>query len=173
LTGTPAAPTASAGTSTTQLATTAFVSNRVWVGPASSYTNNTTSLTTVLTSPTIGANATIAFQCSGVYSFNTAAEKAEFGITASQTPQSIIYFGYIVTGTGNGALNFPLPATASGTALVSGTLAGATSTNYGFSIQGTIVWNATTPGTFALGAATNSTSGTIAIAVNNASCTLY
>jgi hypothetical protein len=160
----------SAGSWAMLLYPSAIQSRGVSAGPSSSYTNGTTSLTTVLTSSMIAANATVSFHCSGLYSFNTAAEKAEFGITTSVAPQTITYFGYIVTGAGNGAANFPLPATASATALTSQSVAGATGTNYGFSVEGTIVWNATTAGTFTLGAATNSTSGTIAIAVNNANC---
>jgi hypothetical protein len=148
--------------------------SNTFVGPASSYSNATTSLTTVLTSPTIAAGTAVAIHCWGMYSFTTAAEFAELGITTSQTPVSIAYsglFGYsLVTNTGTAGTTGN--GTSSGAIIKSTIITAALSTPYSFQLDGVIVWNASTPGTFALGAATSSTSGTINVGANQAYCTI-
>jgi hypothetical protein len=139
-------------------------------GPASNYSNATTTLTTVITSATIPAGATRNYDCYGWYNFTTTAEKIGLAITTSQTPQSIFYGGTIAISTAGGGVYFLTPATASATIITSGAVAAATGVNYAFEVHGTVVWNATTAGTFTLQAQTSSASGTVNIPANSTYC---
>jgi hypothetical protein len=148
---------------TTKIATTAFVN--AYAPPAviltSLYSNSTTSLTTVVTSGSLPANTWLSFHCAGTYYFTTNTEKFEMGVTASQTPQTIIYTG-VISYALNG-VDAPAAGTSSGAVLQNYSAAATLSTNYMYSLDGAIQTNATTGGTIAFGSATSSASGTVNI----------
>jgi len=137
---------------------------------STSYSTNSVSGTTIsgLTSPTIAANSTIHFRCDGLWSSSSTTAGMALAITASQTPQSIWYGTAIANNVTTGPKE--TNSVTNGT-LLSGANAFATSTNYNFEIYGAIQWNAGTPGTFSLQAATTSVAGTVTV-VAGASCSI-
>jgi hypothetical protein len=136
-------------------------------GPATTFTNTSTTVATVITSPTIPAGAHIKFHCTGFWESAVAAEKLAIAILASQTPQSIWYWG-----SGWDTSSGPLQGNAggSGTQINISGVATSTTTAYPFEVQGLIIWNASTPGTFAFQAGPSATSATLTIAANAMSC---
>lgn len=159
------------GDTSNDVATNSFISQGILTN-ASAYTNGTTTGSPIVTSGTLAVNTFIYFRCVGQYSFTTASEKAEFGITASQTPQTIFYNVNITSST---SASTQLFATANANStLLAAPIAAQTplGTLYTFSVEGGLLVNNTTGGTFALIGATNNSSGTLAIAQNSAVCKL-
>jgi hypothetical protein len=138
----------------------------------SQYTNATTSLTTILTSPSISAGWLIDVDCELTYSVTGTAEKFGVGLTASQTAQNMDYDAFInySAAGGNGSVGFTGTATTGGTALTSGAVVGSTASSYGAHLHGRILWNATTAGTFTLQAQSGNAAGTVTINAYNSSC---
>jgi hypothetical protein len=165
--GSGACPTSASGTSVSNTAIHAGNTFQLTSG----YTNATTGLTTVITSPTIAAGAVVSFECFGLYGVTGTAEQGEWGITASQTPQAISY-GVMATYTAAGASNQPAGTVINGHIIPAGGVVASTAAVYPFDLKGTIQWNASTPGTFAFGAATSNVAGTMSIAAYSAACTI-
>lgn len=136
------------------------------------FSTSATSLTTItgLTSPSIPAGKKVSFQCTGLYSIATGAAKVSFGVTATQTPQSIWYGADIAYDVIAGA-SAKINATASGTALQSVSNTVATATTYNWYLSGFMLWNASTAGTFSIQAATSS--GTDALTVTTGATCQY
>lgn len=126
---------------------------------ASTYTNATVSPTTVITSPTIAANTNISFHCSGYWQDSAATGQNEMQINASQTP---VLIWYTFTNWTSNTANKGTVSNTNATLLLGGG-ASALGTNYPWSMDGMIQWNATTAGTFTLQAASNSASNTLTI----------
>lgn len=116
-----------------------------------------------LTSPQINANANVAFHCAGYWSSTSTAIGSAFQILASQTPQSI---WYTVQNINNPSNTSTRTSVANGSLLTGGNAA-TTGTNYGWTIDGQIQWNASTPGTWSVQAAVSTASGTVTIGTNS------
>ena len=128
---------------------------------SSSFSTTSISPATVtgLTSPTIAANTNVAFHCAGFWSSTVTSIGSAFQINASQTPQAI---WYTVQNINNPSNTNTRTAVANATLLTGGNAA-VTGTNYGWTIDGTLQWNASTPGTFSVQAAVSSALGTVTI----------
>lgn len=135
---------------------------------ASTYTNSTISPTTIITSPTIAANSFVYFRCAGTYQDNTLTNgHMQLQINASQTPQAI---WYALTSWTSTTANKGVLSTTNAT-LIDGGVVSAANTNFPWSMDGYIQWNATTAGTFTLQGASNTAS--LQLTVNaGAFCTI-
>ncbi|HKM83210.1 MAG TPA: hypothetical protein VJY15_19900, partial [Candidatus Acidoferrum sp.] len=136
------------------------------------YTNATTGLTTIVTSPSIAAGWLVYVACQGDYEITGTAETIGIALTASQTAQNMDYGAFInySAAAGVGSVGFTGTSTTGGTAISGGGVVGSTSAVYPFSISGRILWNATTSGTVALQAETGNALGTVTINAYNTSC---
>lgn len=136
------------------------------------YTNATTGLTTIVTSPSIAAGWLVYVDCQGTYSITGTAEKIGIALTASQTAQNMDYGAFInySAAAGVGSVGFSGTSTTGGTAISGGGVVGSTGAVYAFRISGRILWNATTAGTVALQAETGNALGTVTINAYNTSC---
>lgn len=124
-----------------------------------SFSTTSVSPQTVATSPTIAANSQVSFECSGQWSWTgSGAGQLNMQINASQTPQAIWYSFYPWT---SSTASKVLVSSTNTNLLASGS--SASSTLLPWDIHGYIQWNASTPGTFTLGAATNVNTATLAI----------
>lgn len=135
---------------------------------STSYSTGSISGTAVsgLTSPTIPVNANVHFDCEGLYSSSSISAGIALAMNTSQTPQSIWYETSIVNNTSTGAIK-TLNSITNNT-LLSGTAVNAAATNYWFRVSGTLQWNASTPGTLSVQAATTNVAGTITVLTNSA-----
>ena len=133
---------------------------------STTYTNATVTPTTIsgLQSPTIAKGETVIFHCTGLYVFATTAEEMALQVTTSQTPQSIWYDTMFNT---SGSINFQSSLGAGN--LLTAAAVGSTSAHLLWKIDGEMVWNASTAGTFSIQAATSSASGTLSV-TPGASC---
>lgn len=138
---------------------------------STSYSTASISGTTIsgLTTPTIPVNATVHFDCEGLYSSTSVSAALAIAVNASQTPQSIWYEVGIENNAATGVVKYGVSST--NNTLITGIAANAAATNYYFRASGTVQWNASTPGTISLQAATSNVAGTITV-VANAVCTI-
>ncbi len=137
-----------------------------------STTSATGAAVTGWTSGTIRAGQTVHFHCTGAWSIATAVATGGFGINASQTPQSIYYNLTISGNTTNGATGVKNATAASGTVtLFNNGSVNAINTLYPFSIDGSMVWNAVSSGTWNVVAATGNAAD--ALTVNQGSACWY
>jgi hypothetical protein len=134
----------------------------------SQYTNATAALTTIATSPTIQADWLLDVDCTVTYGVTGTAETASFTLTTSQTPADISFGGFInysaTAGIGS------LAKAASGGLITSGGAVSSTAGIYQAEIHGTILWNASTAGTFTLQGESGNTAGTLTIAAYASNC---
>jgi hypothetical protein len=140
------------------------------MGPASPYTNSTTSATTVFSyTNTIPASSVVLITCVGTYSFSTAVEAPEFGINFSSAPTLLrlnVSLGVnATTQTGTFGLQ-----TTNGALITAPASAASTGTQYPVVIQGGVSTNAAT--TFTVQGATSNASGTLNVAANAFTCTV-
>jgi hypothetical protein len=135
----------------------------------SSFTNSTTSITAIITSGTIAAGAVITGTCTGIYNISTAVAPARFSISTTVAAQAI-EFGMFATYSGSGASVGTAAQTTGGGILQTGGNVAAVGTNYPFSLNFVIQWNASTAGTFTLGGATGTSSDAINIGAYQAEC---
>lgn len=123
---------------------------------------------TVATSPTIAINQQVGFHCEGQWSWaGTGAGHNEMQVNASQAPQSIWYT--LENWTSQTATK-AVPSNTNANLIDGGT--GAAGANYKWSLDGYVQWNASTPGTFTLQAATNVGTATLAYP-QGAYCTIH
>jgi hypothetical protein len=140
----------------------------------SQYTNATTGLTTISTSPSISASWLVSFECTGEYSVTGTAEKIALAITLSQAAQNLDY-GAMITysaAANTGEIGFSGTATTGGTALPAGGVVTSTTSVYPFRIFGRALWNATNAGTISLQAESSNALGTVTINAYNSSCNI-
>lgn len=139
-------------------------------GPASPYTNATTSGTTVFTySSAIQGGTVVNIDCAGSYTFTTAAEQAEFGINFTNTPTNMalnVEIGFNAT-TGTHSYN---RQTVNGSLLTATSAAAATGTHYPVWIHGGVLTNLSS--TFTIQGATSNAAGTLNVDQNGFVCSV-